>query len=200
MLFAPLFTTEAMTQAVGAEAWLTAMLRFEGALATAQGRAGVMPVDVSARVAEFCATAQLDATEIGLRAPAAANPAGPFVEALVRAAPDDVASFLHRGATSQDVLDTAMMLVSVEATVVLTASLERLAAACAQLAEAHRGSVMLGRTLLQPAVPITFGLKAAGWLVAVLDAKQGLGHWQQTSAALQFGGAAADRERGDDLV
>jgi 3-carboxy-cis,cis-muconate cycloisomerase len=185
-----MFSTPAMTDAVGAEAWLRAMLRFEAALATAEGDNGLIPAEMATRVSDFCAQVKLDPARIGDAARAAANPGGPFVQALKEAAPDGIAGYIHRGATSQDVLDTAMVLVSRDALGVLGRNLDRLAAASAELAQKHRSTLILGRTLLQPAVPITFGLKAAGWLSATVDSRKALSRWLREDAALQFGGAA----------
>lgn len=185
-----MFSTPAMTDAMGAEAWLRAMLRFEAALARAEGATGVIPVEMAARVSDFCDRVKLDPAWIGDAARPAANPAGPFVQSLKDAAPPEMAGFIHRGATSQDVLDTAMMLLGRDAVGVLDRSLQRVAAAAAHLAEAHRSTLMLGRTLLQPAVPITFGLKAAGWLSATVESQNALLRWLREDIALQFGGAA----------
>jgi 3-carboxy-cis,cis-muconate cycloisomerase len=93
----------------------------------------------------------------------------------------------HHGATSQDILDTAAMLVARNARALVVRELEAGAGACAGLAEQHRATVMPARTLLQQAVPTTFGLKAAGWLVTLLDARRRLLAWTPVA---QLGGAA----------
>ncbi|MEK6228832.1 MAG: lyase family protein, partial [Actinomycetota bacterium] len=94
--------------------------------------------------------------------------------------------FVHLGATSQDVMDTAAMLVSRRAAAVVDRELASAAGACAALAEDHRGTLMPARTLLQQALPTTFGLKAAGWLVALLDARRRLA---EVPFSVQLGGA-----------
>jgi len=99
---------------------------------------------------------------------------------------EPAAGFVHLGATSQDVMDTAAMLVSRRAVAVVDRELASAARACAALAEEHRGTLMPARTLLQQALPTTFGLKAAGWLVAVLDARRRLA---EVRFAVQLGGA-----------
>jgi 3-carboxy-cis,cis-muconate cycloisomerase len=104
--------------------------------------------------------------------------------------PDHARAAVHLGATSQDILDTALMLLAVRATRRLTSELALSSAHAAELAERHRSDVMLGRTLLQPAVPITFGLKAAGWLSALDHAQDGLRHVSRSRALVQLGGAA----------
>jgi 3-carboxy-cis,cis-muconate cycloisomerase len=106
---------------------------------------------------------------------------------------------VHRGATSQDIVDTAAMLLAKRAAGVMLADLERACAAATGLAGAHRSSIMIGRTLLQQAVPVTFGLVAAGWLTSVDDARAGLAAVATQRLAVQFGGAAGTlASLGDD--
>jgi len=118
------------------------------------------------------------------------NPVLPLVAALRAAVPPEVAGYVHRGATSQDILDTAAMLVARRALAPLLADLDGAAAAAARLAAEHRDTAMAGRTLLQHAVPTTFGLKAAGWLVALDTAAGRLERLCRTGFAVQLGGAA----------
>ena len=118
---------------------------------------------------------------------------------------DDAATTLHRGATSQDIVDTAMMLVVRRALPArCSTSWSGAQALCAELADAHRGTVMAGRTLLQQAEPITFGLKSAVWLNGLTEARHGLLIASEQAAVVQLGGAAgtlaAYGERGPDLV
>jgi 3-carboxy-cis,cis-muconate cycloisomerase len=124
----------------------------------------------------------------------------PLANALRAAVADaDAAELVHRGLTSQDVLDTALMLLAREALSRTRGDVDRTAAALARLAEEHRGSLMAGRTLTQHAVPITFGLKVAQWLAGVLDADDALA---AVDAALpvQVGGAAGTLSRAADLL
>ena len=108
----------------------------------------------------------------------------------VRKTDADAARFVHWGATSQDVADTAMSLLLKRAEPILIADLLRLEKALADLSESHKDSVMLGRTLLQPAPPVTFGLKAAGWLASVRRGRRRLQKAFRVAAVLQFGGAS----------
>ena len=112
------------------------------------------------------------------------------MNALRAAVPKDAAPYVHHGATSQDILDTAMMLIARRGLGLVLADLEQAAAAAATLAERHRATVMAARTLLQQALPTTFGLKAAGWLIAIVEARAELLRVAQTRLAVQFGGAA----------
>jgi len=109
------------------------------------------------------------------------------VKALRGLVGGESATWVHFGATSQDVTDTAAMLVTRRARVLVDRELDGVTAACARLADEHRATVMAARTLLQQAVPTTFGLKAAGWLVSVLEAQRAVAAWQPV---VELGGAA----------
>jgi 3-carboxy-cis,cis-muconate cycloisomerase len=114
-----------------------------------------------------------------------------LARALTRLVPDPAAkTAVHKGATSQDIMDTAAMLLARDAIDAAADSLSGAAAATARLADAHRGSLMIGRTLLQQAVPVTFGVVAAGWLAGLDGALDGLASVRETRLAVQFGGAA----------
>jgi 3-carboxy-cis,cis-muconate cycloisomerase len=102
----------------------------------------------------------------------------------------NAARYVHWGATSQDIVDTAAMLLARRALDLILQVLDEISDECASLAEAHRSTAMAGRTLLQQAVPTTFGLKAAGWLVSVQEARQGLARIRAERLAIQLGGAA----------
>lgn len=188
--FRPIFVPDEIRKAVSGRAWLQAMLDAEGALAVAEARAGLIPADAAGAISECCDADRFDPEEIGREGRAAGNPAAPLVKALTAAVPGDAAGHVHKGATSQDIVDTAAMLVARRALGLILAELDRLAAACARLADDHRETIMPGRTLLQQALPITFGLKAAGWLVAVVEARQRLVGVRESGLAAQLGGAA----------
>ena len=189
-LFGPLFVPDALREAVSDSAWLTAMLDVERALASAEALAGVIPAAAATEIAGRCRAELFDLDEILGRARAVGNPAEPLVRALRELLGPDAALHVHRGATSQDVLDSAAMLVSARALDLILAELDGVADACAVLARAHVATPMAGRTLLQQAVPITFGLKAAGWLAAVVEARARLRELRSSGLAAQLGGAA----------
>ena len=151
---------------VSDEAWLRALLEAECALATAQAKVGVISQEAAAAVIDAC-TGDFDAAALADEGRRAGNPVEPLVRAL-----REHAEFAHWGATSQDILDTAAALVAREATTLITAELDGVARACAELADRHRSTVMAARTLMQQAVPTTFGLKTAGWLVGTLHARE----------------------------
>jgi 3-carboxy-cis,cis-muconate cycloisomerase len=189
-LFALTFTTDVMADAVSDRAWVQAMLDVEAALAAAQERAGIIPAGTAAHIAACCAADRFDIAALGRAAAEAGNPVIPLVAALTRAVPVEASGWVHWGATSQDVLDTAMVLLARQGLNLVLSDLDGVAAACARVSHEHRQTLMLGRTFLQPAVPITFGLKAAGWLVAVLDARRRLAELRASGLAVQLGGAA----------
>ncbi|MCA1717161.1 MAG: 3-carboxy-cis,cis-muconate cycloisomerase [Actinobacteria bacterium] len=189
-LFGPLFVPDGIREAVGGRAWLQAMLDAEAALAIAEARAGLIPAGDAEAIAECCDADRFDPEEIGHEGRAAGNPVPALVKALTEAVPGDAARHVHKGATSQDITDTAAMLVARRALDLILAEVDGVASACARLADAHRETIMAGRTLLQQALPTTFGLKAAGWLVAVLEARRRLLTVRESGLAAQLGGAA----------
>jgi adenylosuccinate lyase len=158
--FGPLYAPAPLREAVSDEAWLAAMLEAERAVATVTG-ANVPN--------EAFQPEHYDITGLCEEGRADTNPVVPLARALRERAPD-----AHGPATSQDILDTAAMLVARNARSLILAELDGAAAACAALAETHRSTTMAGRTLLQQARPVTFGSTAAGWLVGLVAARQRL--------------------------
>ena len=174
----------------GDTAWLQAMLDAEAGLARALERAGLAPAGSGEAVTATAKADNFDPNELGELAALTGNPVPGLARALARRVPQTAVSAVHRGATSQDILDTAAMLLAKRAIDVMLADLAQAAEAAAGLAEAHRASIMIGRTLLQQAVPVTFGLVAAGWLTSVDEAREGLTAVRSRRLAVQFGGAA----------
>ena len=166
------------------------MLEAERALAAAGAAAGAVPDDAAATIANACAADGFDWERLLAEGRAAGTPAEPLVRALVERVGEDAGRYVHLGATSQDIVDTAAMLVARRALDLVLRDLDRVADACAGLARAHRDTPMAGRTMLQHAVPTTFGLKTAGWLVTVLDARMRLADVRANGLAAQLGGAA----------
>jgi 3-carboxy-cis,cis-muconate cycloisomerase len=188
-MFDRIFVPAEFREAVSDRAWLQAMLDAERALAAAEARAGVIPTDAAEAIAAVCEWERFDPVELGEQGQAAGNPVEPLVRALTAAVEGDAARYVHWGATSQDILDTAAMLVCRRALDLILDFVAQVAGQCATLAEVHRETPMAARTLLQQAVPTTFGLKAVGWLVALLEARRGLLRARENVAA-QLGGAA----------
>ena len=171
-------------------AWLQAMLDTEAALARALERAGLAAPGAGAAVTAAATAANFDPAELGRQAALTGNPVPALVRALSARLPEPAAAAVHQGATSQDIIDTAMMLLARAALDAVLARLGAAAAAAARLAAAHRDTVMTGRTLLQQAVPVTFGLVAAGWLTGIDEARTALAAVRRERLAVQFGGAA----------
>jgi 3-carboxy-cis,cis-muconate cycloisomerase len=165
------------------------MLDTEAGLARALERAGLAPAGAGDAVTAAARAANFDPNELGGLAALTGNPVPGLARALARRVPQSAVSAVHRGATSQDIVDTAAMLLAQRAIGVMQADLARAADAAAGLAAAHRATIMIGRTLLQQAVPVTFGLVAAGWLTSVDEARAGLNS-VGPRLAVQFGGAA----------
>lgn len=191
-LLSPGTAGSAVEAATGDTAYLQAMLDAEAALTRALARIGQAPDAAAEAVGAAARAADFDVRDLALRARSAGNPVVPLVADLTRAVAlrdSGAATLVHRGATSQDILDTAAMLVARRALEPVLADLDRAAGALAGLAAAHRGTPMPGRTLTQHAVPTTFGLKAAGWRALVLDARDRLAAVRESLPA-QLGGAA----------
>jgi 3-carboxy-cis,cis-muconate cycloisomerase len=170
------------------EAWLRALLEVEAALAVALAGAGVIPPGAGPAIAEVCGSIRLSVSALGAAAAASGNPVVPLVRELRAALPADLAGSVHLGATSQDILDSAAMLLAHRALGQLLADLAAAADLAAELAAAHRDTPMAGRTLLQQALPTTFGLKAATWMVG-LDAAGARLAAVRAGLPAQFGGA-----------
>jgi 3-carboxy-cis,cis-muconate cycloisomerase len=170
-------------------AWLQAMLDAEAGLARALERAGLAPAGAGEAVTATARAGNFNPNELGGLAALTGNPVPGLARALARQVPQTAVSTVHRGATSQDIVDTAAMLLAKRAIGVIAADLARAADAAAGLAAVHRDSIMIGRTLLQQAVPVTFGLVAAGWLTSLDEARAGL-DFVGPRLAVQFGGAA----------
>jgi 3-carboxy-cis,cis-muconate cycloisomerase len=188
--FSAIFVPQELREAVSDRAWLQGMLDAEHALAKAGADVGLVPEAAAARIGEVCRAELYDPEHLADDGRAVGNPAEPLVRALREAVGGEAADYVHLGATSQDIVDTAAMLVSRRAVELVLAELDRLADGCAELARVHRSTPMAARTLLQQAVPTTFGLKAAGWLVSVLEARRRLAAVRAERLAAQLGGAA----------
>jgi 3-carboxy-cis,cis-muconate cycloisomerase len=191
-LLNPVWAGVAAATGLDDRAWLAALLEVEVALARAQARLGVVPGPAADTIAAVARADRFDLAALAVEARGAANPVVALVRALteqVAAVDEDAAEHVHRGGTSQDILDSATMLLTARALDAVDADLVRAAVALARLAREHAGTLMAGRTLTQHAVPITFGLKAAGWLMLVHDALDRI-RPLRTRLPAQLGGAA----------
>ncbi|MBP2305572.1 3-carboxy-cis,cis-muconate cycloisomerase [Azospirillum melinis] len=191
-LLDPLFTSDAAADAFSPSARLQGMLDFEAALARAEAAVGVIPSRAVPAIEAACKAGLYDPAVLGAEAALAGNTAIPLVRhltATVKAADEEASRYVHWGATSQDAMDSGLMLQLRRFLDGLNADLAALADGLADLAEHHRATPMVARTWLQHALPTIFGLKAAGWLDALGRDRQRLAT-ARARLALQFGGAA----------
>lgn len=188
-----LVSTDEMADIFSKRSVLEVMLRFEVALATAHARLGLIPTRAAESIARAADPTQFDTAALAREARRSATPVVPLVDALterVRAINPADAPFVHLGATSQDVADTALVLLVRRAQDVMTRDHDRLTQALRALSERHAGTVMVARTLLQPAQATTFGYKIAGSLGSIQRSWCSLRESLAGALQLQFGGAA----------
>jgi len=189
-LFDGTFARGGAAQAVSDEAWFRALLDAEAALARAAAGLGLVPTTAADAVTAAAADpGGLDLATVIVRAADDGNPVPPLVRVLRDAVGERDAVAVHVGATSQDILDTALVLLARTALGAIDGDLAAAAEAAARLAAAHRDDVVMGRTLMQQALPTTFGLKAAGWLAGLDGARLRLAE-VTASLPVQYGGAA----------
>ncbi|WP_244900175.1 lyase family protein, partial [Streptomyces nanshensis] len=188
-MLAPARAGSGTESGTGDTAVLQALLDAEAALTRAQASLGLAPREVAEAVTEAARAERFDVRGLALRARSGGNPVIPLAADLGDAVGPDAAAYVHRGATSQDILDTALMLVAARALDAALPELDRTARELALLAAEHRDTPMPGRTLTQHAVPTTFGLKVAGWRSLVLDAHDRLAA-VRAALPVQLGGAA----------
>jgi len=188
-----LTTTDALAAVFSDDSTLEAMLRVESTLAQVEAGAGVIPEDAARTIGSCARTTLFDAEAIARGSRESGTATIPLVKSLtelVRRHDPAAAVYVHWGATSQDISDTALVLLLVKAFAIVSRDHERLQASLRSLSDEHAHTVMLGRTLLQPAPPITFGLKVAGWSGALDRGWTRLADARRDGLLLQFGGAS----------
>jgi 3-carboxy-cis,cis-muconate cycloisomerase len=198
-----LFTTDAMREVFSDHRRLQGMLDFEAALARALAGIGIAPSGVIAPIETQCRAQLFDMESLARATALSGNVAIPMVKALtelVAKSDAQAAAFVHWGATSQDAIDTGLVLQLREALDLIDRDLVTLSGSLAGLAAAHKSTLVAGRTWLQQGPPVTFGLKVAGWLAAIERHRERLSHARKQVLVLQFGGAvgtlAALEDRG----
>ena len=190
-LFAGLFAHGEGAAWVTDMAFVEAMVEVEVALLQALADVDLAPAEAADELSDAFASGrlELDIGELGRGTGEQGTPVPALLRELRRQLSDVTSDHLHKGATSQDVIDTTMMLVAGRALDRVLVDLGAAADACAQLVEWWRDAIVPGRTLLQQALPVTFGLKAAEWLLAIDGAREDLAAVRDRELALQFGGA-----------
>jgi 3-carboxy-cis,cis-muconate cycloisomerase len=192
-LLAPMLSSAAMRAVCDDAAMLQNMLDFEAALARAEAATGVIPKSAVGPIGKACNAEAFDLADLAEAATRSGNLAIPMVKALtadVAKSDAEAARYVHWGATSQDVIDTAAMLTLRAGIDALLADIDRAIAGFARLARAHRNTAMVARTWLQHALPMPFGLKLAEYAAALHRSKLRLKRLHSETLALQFGGAA----------
>src|SRR6202022_2313773 len=191
-LLDPLFRWEPVAKLFRDDSHLESMLNFEAALARAEASSGIIPSSAANAIAAKCRVELFDKKNLSETAALAGNLAIPLVQqlkALVAAENKDAAGFVHCGVTSQDAIDTALVLQLREALALISGDLENLCARLAKMADQHRLTPIVGRTWMQHAVPTTLGIKFAGWLDALGRHRERFREMQNRCLVLQFGGA-----------
>jgi 3-carboxy-cis,cis-muconate cycloisomerase len=192
-ILSPLFVPDDLRRLLDGRAWMRALVRAEGALALAEADHGLVPHNLAIVIADAALTFDDDPDRIGRLGKRVGNPAAGAVLALteyVAQVSPEAARYVHFGATSQDIVDTAAMLVAKDAIDLILHRLRTLLTEIAVLTRRHEATLMVGRTLLQHALPVTFGLKAANWLTAMLEATTELESIRASQLAAQLGGAS----------
>lgn len=170
---------------------VAAMLAFEAALADAEAAEGIVPKDAAATIVA-ATRAEIDVAALVAAARTAGSVAIPLVKTLtatVAARDAAAAAYVHWGSTSQDVIDTAMVVVTGRALDLIARDLDRLVDALVALVRAHRSTPILARTLLQPAQVVSFGFKAIAWVAPLVRARQRLAPARDGALKVQLGGA-----------
>ena len=192
-LLAPMLSSAAMRAVCDDAACLQNMLNFEAALARAEAATGVIPQSAAGPIAAACRAESFDLAALADASTRSGNLAIPLVKALtsnVAQQNADAARYVHWGATSQDVIDTATMLTLRAAIEILLGDIDRAVAGFAKLARQHRDTAVVARTWLQHALPMPFGLKLAEYAAALHRSRKRLRRLRTEALALQFGGAA----------
>jgi len=190
--FDKLFRYEAIDRTFSDHAYIQSLLEFEAALARAEAKAGVIPAVDAQVIAAACRAEQFDIEELAAQAALSGNVAIPLVKKLtelVAKQNKDAARFVHWGATSQDSMDTAVVLQLRRALEVVDQDLARLTSTLASLADKYRAAPIPARTWMQQALPTTFGFIVVGWLDAILRHRSRLSELRARNLTLQFGGA-----------
>jgi 3-carboxy-cis,cis-muconate cycloisomerase len=188
-VYGAVYGSDAMRAVMGERAYLARMLEVEAALARAQARLGLIPAEAAEAISRAADVDRLDMAALAAATRNMGFPTVGLVKQLSALAGPEGGRWTHWGATTQDILDTALVLQLREAVGILAADLDRLVAALAGLARTHRDTVMAGRTHAQQALPVTFGYVVATWLDPLLAMRERLGQLRPRLLKLQFGGA-----------
>ncbi|MGA8260483.1 MAG: 3-carboxy-cis,cis-muconate cycloisomerase [Arenicellales bacterium] len=203
-IYGPLFGDDAVAARFDDREVVRAMLKVEGALARAEAECGLIPTEAAVSITAAAESLDPDPAQLAEGTAASGVPVPALVEILREAVGDEAASYVHWGATSQDIVDTALILRLREVMDVIDGRLQELARQLLDLARRHRGTPMLARTRTQAAVPTSFGLKVAAWAAPLLRHRQRLDEIRPRLLVAQLGGAGGTRsvlgKAGDNVV
>jgi 3-carboxy-cis,cis-muconate cycloisomerase len=189
-VFAPLFNSAAMAEIFSDDHFVRCLLEVEGSLARVQGQLGVIPVEAAEQIAFQAGTLAVDFDQLRSGTERAGFPVIELVRQLRAHVGNDTADYVHWGTTTQDVMDTALVIQIRAAIAILETELKTLIQSLARLADQYRHTLMAGRTHSQHALPIPFGLKVSGWLAPLIRQCERLSQLKPRVLVLQFGGAA----------
>ena len=200
-LFRDQFSTPRMREIFSDENCVQKWLDVEAALAKVQARLGVIPAEAAAQIVATCKVGLLDLDAMKLEMDRTSHPIVPLLREMKKACPGEAMEWVHYGATTQDIMDTGVVLQVKEALDEIDAAMRALLKAASDLAVQHRGTVMAGRSHGQQALPITFGFKAAGWAAEIARNMDRLAQLRERVLVGSFAGAigtlAALGEQGD---
>ncbi|HYM03098.1 MAG TPA: 3-carboxy-cis,cis-muconate cycloisomerase [Stellaceae bacterium] len=188
-IFGGLFGTDEMRAVFDDRRNLQKMLDVEAALARVQARLGIIPAGAAEAITAAASVERIKLAEIAASVPVVGYPVVAVAKALGRAAGGDAARYVHWGATTQDIMDTAVVLQVRDGLALIGRDIAAIVSALADMAESHRDTVMTGRTHLQHALPVTFGYKCAVWLAPFIDHLARFTELKQRALTVQFGGA-----------
>lgn len=191
-LYENIFYNQKVNQLFSDEATITFLLRFESALAKAQAMQGIIPAEAASIIEECCQMDSINKEHLIVDAALGGNVAIPLIKqltSLVQQKEKEAAKYVHLGATSQDVIDTVLMLQLKEATGIIVEEVKQLVKQLVVLIKEHKDTVMIGRSFMQQASPITFGYKVAGWLEPITRSLKSMEELLEDGFVLQLGGA-----------
>jgi 3-carboxy-cis,cis-muconate cycloisomerase len=191
-LYERIFYNEKVNKLFTDEATITYLLRFEGALAQAQAKHNVIPGKAASIINECCKVENINKEQLISDAVLGGNIAIPLVKqltAFVKQKDKEAAKYVHFGATSQDVIDTALMLQVKDAVQIMAVDMKQLNQQLIALLEGHKVTLMIGRSFMQQARPISFGYKVAGWLEPLIRSQKAIDELLKDGFVLQLGGA-----------
>lgn len=188
-IFAPLFRDDELAAIFSDARFVRELLSVEGALARAQGKLGLIPTDAAEKIYTTCSTANIDLKALARGVERDGLPITALIKEIQTQVGSDAASYVHFGATTQDIMDTAFVFQARDALAHVENQLRAVIRALAALAEKNRNTLMPGRTHSQQALPITFGYKVAVWLAPLLRHLERLRELKPRALVVQFGGA-----------